>query len=86
MVWDLGKFTITDGSLLTVNFKGGNDELVEMLGCGITLLPKYLDYDMLKSCYEITQQPKLKALLNIMETGDKYNAVVRFKIQPDTNN
>ncbi len=86
MVWNLGNFSIVDGSLLTVNFKGGYDELVEILGCGVSLLPKYLDYEMLKNCYSVTHQPQLKALLDLIETGDIHNVVVRFKIIPDPNN
>ena len=81
MNMDLGNFIIKDGSLLTVDFKGGADELVDVLGCGVSLLPKYFDYDMIKSCYATTHQPKLKALLDLIETGDIHNVVVRFKTE-----
>ena len=75
---DLGVIAITNGSLLNIDLKCVPAEKVEILGMGLARMPMYFDYKMLKNCYQNTHHNKLKYILELLETGDTRNCVIRF--------
>lgn len=75
---DLGIIAITNGSLLNIDLKCSLSEKLEILGFGAVNLPRYFDYKMIKECYHKNPHEKLKYILEILETGDTRNCVVRF--------
>lgn len=74
--------TITNGSYLVVDLKVPLSEIPDIFNMGLLTMPLYWDYKMIKKAYDNNpskNREKLKPLLNIIESGDKNNVIVKFK-------